>query len=62
MNTSFIEAIRKRKELTQAVFAKSIDMTVTGYQKMIKNGDVKVSTLEKICNEYGVQITTFFGG
>lgn len=61
MDTQLIEAIRKRKEITQVVFAESIDMTVTGYQKMIRNGDIKVSTLEKIAEKYGIQMSTFFG-
>lgn len=60
MDTDLIENLRKRKKLTQAEFAKMIDFTVTGYQKMIANKDIKVSSLEKICEVFSVNISTFF--
>jgi len=61
MDTDLIENLRKRKKLTQQEFAEAIDFTVTGYQKMIKAGDLKVSVLEKICEVFTVNISTFFG-
>lgn len=61
MDIALIDDLRKRKKLTQAQFAEMIDFTTTGYQKMLANGDVKVSTLEKICEVFNVDILTFFG-
>lgn len=61
MKIDLIEQIRIRRGLTQAEFAESIAYTVTGYKKMIRNGDVKVSVLEKIAEVYDVNILTFFG-
>lgn len=60
MNVDLIEEIRKRKMMTQANLAQSIDFTVTGYQKILKTGDIKVSTLEKICEVFAVDISVFF--
>lgn len=60
MDIELIEDLRKRKLITQSQLAKSIGITVTGYQKMIKTGDIKVSTLEKICNNFSVDISIFF--
>lgn len=61
MKVSLIEDIRKRQGLTQLQLAESIGITTTGYQKMIANEDVKVSTLEKIAKVFNVEISTFFG-
>jgi len=55
-----LEEIRKRKLFTQSELAKSIGITTTGYQKMLKSGDLKVSTLENICAALGVNISSFF--
>lgn len=60
MNIDRVEDIRKRKLFTQSELAESIGFTATGYQKMIKAGDLKVSTLEKICAVLGVEISVFF--
>lgn len=61
MDFGLIENLRKRKKLTQKEFAVKIGFTVTGYQKMINAGDTKVSTIERICSEFNVDILTFFG-
>ena len=61
MNIKLIEDLRKRKDLTQAEFAKKIGVSTFGYQKMIQVEDIKVSTLEKICEVFSVNISTFFG-
>lgn len=60
MEIERVEEIRKRKLFTQSELAKSIGITTTGYQKMIKSGDLKVSTLENICAVLGVNISAFF--
>jgi transcriptional regulator with XRE-family HTH domain len=61
MDIELIENLRKIKKMTQKEFAEMIDFTVTGYQKMIKTRDIKVSSLERICEVFNVNILTFFG-
>lgn len=60
MDLQKIEAFRKRKDLTQEEFAKSLGVTATGYQKMIRNNDMKLSFFEKICITYQVSPMLFF--
>ncbi len=61
MDTVTIENLRKRREITQKDLSERVGMTTTGYQKMIRTGDVKVSVLEKLAQALGVDIQTFFG-
>ena len=60
MDFNKLEHIRKLKKLSQEELAKSIGMTKNGYYLAIKNGDLKVSTLEKIAEELDVKINVFF--
>lgn len=61
MDVKLIEKVRERADKSQEQFAASIGMTKNGYQSLIKNGDLKVSTLEAICRNFNVDISYFFG-
>lgn len=60
MITNKIENLRTIKKISQTDFAKKIGMTQTGYSQMIKNNDLKVSTLQKIAEILEKPVSYFF--
>jgi DNA-binding Xre family transcriptional regulator len=60
LNYSKIEMLRAQKKIPKMEFYKSIEMTDTGYKKMLESNSMKVSTLEKIAEILGVKPTSFF--
>jgi len=60
MKFNKIEILRQEKGITQAQLAKHVGITPAGYSLILKNKEIKVSTLEKIANALGVPVTYFF--
>lgn len=60
MNLQKLEELRKRKGLLQRDFAESFGFTATGYQKMLRTNEIKLSVFEKICQTYNVSPLIFF--
>lgn len=58
-----LKEIRVSKDLTQAQAAKRLGMTQQAYQKIEsgKAADIKISTLQNICNSFGVSVDALLG-
>lgn len=59
MKYSKIEELRMLKNISTRRIAKELEMSDTGYTRMIQNETCTVSVLEKIAKYFDVPITTF---
>ena len=51
-----IDRIISKRNITARQLINAIGMSVAGYYKMVKSGDVKLSTLENICTYLKIDI------
>jgi len=61
MNYELIEVLRNRKKIPKMDFYSQIGMTHKGFNQMMENESIKVSTLQKIAEVLGVHVSYFFG-
>jgi len=55
-----IKKVIKNQNLTLSEVSTKIGFTETGFYKMLKNGDFKISTLQKIAEVLGLPVSYFF--
>lgn len=60
MNYSTIKTLMLENKVTVRRMCKEIGVTESGFWKMLKNGSVKTSTLEKIAQVLEIPVTYFF--
>lgn len=56
-----IREIQKDRNLSDNAFAKSIGMSSTGFSQMLENGSIKLATVVKISERYGVSLPELLG-
>lgn len=55
-----IEVLKKQHKCSNLEIAQYCEMSRGGYETMLKNGDMKISTLQKIAEFFKVPISYFF--
>lgn len=60
MNYELIEILRNRKKIPKMEFYSKVGMTHKGFNQMVENNSIKVSTLNKIADVLGVPVGSFF--
>ncbi len=60
MDFNKLEQLKKLKKISYEELSIQIGMSKNGLNKAVNNKEVKVSTLEKLANYFGVPISYFF--
>jgi len=60
LNIKKLEGLRKSKNVTQQELSDILEMDISTYGNLLRNGDFRVKHLEKICDLFEIQTSYLF--